>query len=222
MLNTTSALLVNLNMKHDHIKDSPILNIPMFLFKETQYADLLLILWLYEQKWIDDSKIPEPGVVMGEVSHKHVTVFCSEIKKEAYQAIARLNDVNSESRKSFTITSKPNIWVNPTQVTHYISNNPVFKLVTELMTDSSECANELIFFLSWIEHISALDKTKVVSDWECLKKTGNYKFNMLKLVLALTQTEPFKSHPNPPSLVYKFLGEIGKRQSNPIYTGQVN
>ncbi len=209
MSNTIASLLEKLKIYHEIDQNSPLLHLPLSLFKEEEYTDLITITLLYGDGWIKPEKAPKPQTVMGEISLGHVQQFYSAIKFKVSTALDNSimsNAIPGSEVDPLSVSRSP--WVNPTQVTHFFRNNPVYKVLMSCL----QCPEELTFFFKWFEgeKISPSDKDIYTKHLKNLKSNEAWKTSVDNLVAVLTQL----SHPYPQRMTYEFLIKINQQLEN--------
>ncbi len=212
MSNTIASLLKELHIYHEIDPDSPLLHLPLSLFKKEEYADLITITLLDGDGWIKPNKVPKPQAVLGEISLEHVRQFYNAVKFRVSTALDNSimdNFILGSEVDPLSVSRSP--WVNPTQVTNFLGNNPTFKLLMSCL----QCPEELIFFLKWYEEtISPSDKDICSNHLRNLQSNESWKKSVDNLVATLTQLELLQPHPYPQRMIYEFLIKINHQLEN--------
>ena len=152
MSNTLADLLKKLNVVHKLNKNDPLLFLPLSQFNKKELPDLITLVWLHGEGWIDPSKVPNPHKELADMSKEHVEQFYNSIRREVRTAISESKEYSDKGIKTppYPILSvPPSLWVNSTQVTLYATLNTTYKKVIKL----SHCNQELSLFQKFIEHI---------------------------------------------------------------------
>lgn len=230
MSRTLADLLIKLKLKHRIPETHPLLAIPLFLFKEEEYADLVTVLYLWSKGLIQTQKAPKPGMVLGEVSYNHVQQFYSSIRSEIVRALSTPKDSSNFERKekiespiiheSLQIVSKPNIWVNATQVMLAMDKNIYYKKLTLCQGYHDECD----FFLKWTNSypISLLEQAHLISLLRHKSAIREEEDHINHFALILNSTELLKDqldlslHQDTQSLIYYYLTQLNKQKDHSI------
>ena len=210
----TAKLLKKLKLSHTLDAQDPLLSIPLSLFKETEHAELISIMWLMENKWINSAKAPKSGAVMGQLSSKHVQQFFGSIKRQV-QALINLSNgpLEAMSTQEYTILKPEGSWVNPTLVTHSFSKNPIYNLLRKC----TKCTHELNFFLPWFngQFMGQAEQNNFAQYLHGLNTNGTLQASVDALASTLVNLEPFTSHQYPQSYIYQCIIRINKLIANP-------
>ena len=137
MSKTIAELLKNLKFIHKIYAENPILALPLTLFNQEESADLLTILWLYSEGWINFYKQTKPTTVDERV-HKETERFYLSVKDEINKTLKRSAETQNvpilEIRRATEST-----WVIPRQLTECMSNNQIYKIIAKnLLVDSED------------------------------------------------------------------------------------
>jgi len=204
MSKTISRLLEKLKINHHIPHDSPLLALPLSLFKKEEYIDLVSILWLYSEKFIDRSKKFKSTVVMGDISKGHVSELYQSVKGEVSMALALL-ETDENQLIPWSIQTKPNGWVNATQVTHFLKNDHTYNILFG-------CFSMINILTEWVEtdHFDALD---FLDELEIQQIQGVHELITAKVISTMPHIKPLDDHPNPQRLIYDCVINLNKKMS---------
>ena len=204
MSKTIARLLEKLKINHSIHQDSPLLALPLSLFKKEEYLDLVSILWLYSEKFIDRYKTLKPTVVMGKISEGHVSELYQSVKTEVSMALALL-ETDRDQLTPWSIQTKPNGWVNATQVTHFLKDNHTHNILLG-------CLSMINILTEWMEtdYFDALD---FLDELEIQQRQGIHELIIAKVISAMPHIKPLADHPNPQRLIYDCVIKLNKKMS---------
>ena len=209
MPQTIATLLTKLKIQHSLDPNSPLLSLPLSLFKQEVYPELISIVWLYSDKWIKKSAL-KAGMVLGEHSAKQIKSFYETIYDQVVDIIksSRLSNVKPKNESPHCISSNPGKWVTPTLVTLYVRDRPMYQLLDK----ASQCALELNHFLLWLDEktVSAEDQTYFAQYMEDLEEEGTREASINRIVDLLRQIESFKSGESPQANIYLCISRLNK------------
>ena len=214
MSKTIANLLRKLKIKHNLEPRSPLLSFPLSLFKKEEYADLVSIIWLIDNKWVDSTKAPKPGTVMGQVSKTQVSQFFESIQRQVKNLVTMSNaPLAALDTRIYEVVKPDGAWITPTLITHFVSKKPNFILLDKC----SKCAHELNLVLDWINGKipSGSEQLELVKLLESLRTNGTRADSINSLVAVLPQIEPFKRHTYPQRYIYECLIAINKYIASP-------
>ncbi|KTD83008.1 hypothetical protein [Legionella waltersii] len=152
-------LLDDYNINCNLSSDDPILQLPLSLFKETEYADVITIVWFYEHNWYNPSKVPSTNKKMGEISYRQSLEFYNSVKSKVESTMKLPVDLSSDE---IIINKSPaSLWVNASQTTYLLCTMDIF---AKMMTNIN-CDDEQEMFFKWIleGQLSTQDQARLES-----------------------------------------------------------
>lgn len=225
MAHTLAELLDELRINYDEsLRENPFPDLPLFLFKEEEYADLITIVYLYNTEWIDEAAVPRLNkygvpIEIGQVSYAHACTFYGSIKSEITQALAHVKSKSSLSSssgtkdgRSLTIVSAPNSWTSVNHMMYVMHVNPLYQKLKLCI----QYRRAWEFLLKWAnsERVSTADQ-EYLSSISLSHKTPQEKQKQItQLVSVLTETQflHYLNPRNPLALIYFWLSRISEHQ----------
>ena len=206
---TIADLYEEINLKPVDSK-SPLLHLPLSLFKPEEYEELLSIIWLIDNKWVDSTKAPKPGTVWGEHSLKLVEHFFENIQRQVKMFITLSQNAQVLKTPSYAIFKPIGSWITPALVTYFVSKRDTFELLdkcSKYVHEFNKCARELDMFLDWFngKMPPKPEQLEFAKFLEGLRTNGTRAERVNSLIAVLPLIAPFNSHASPKKYIYECL-----------------
>lgn len=159
MPQTVAEYLKQINLDHTVPENDPLLLVPCADFTDTNRIELITLIKLYNDGWIDLKKEPKPGSKLGEISSAKIKDFYMAALQST-QEILDLHKQDAGAPLQIPSYKPKSFWISPLQITHWLATQqPIYQQLFhyEAVQDYSHNTIEHLLLKVGIELSSPLD-----------------------------------------------------------------
>lgn len=159
MPQTVAEYLKHINMEHTVPENDPLLLAPCADFTDANRIELITLIKLYNDGWIDLKKEPKPESKLGEISSKEIKDFYIAACQSTHQVLA-LHKPGAGAPLQIPSYTPTSFWINPLQITHWLTTQrPIYQQLFhyEAIQDYSHNTIEHLLLEVGIKLPSSLD-----------------------------------------------------------------
>ncbi|MDR3442584.1 MAG: hypothetical protein P4L65_06155 [Legionella sp.] len=159
MSQTVAEYLKQINMEHTVPENDPLLLAPCADFTDANCIELITLIKLYNDSWIDLKKEPKPESKLGEISSEKIKDFYMAALQST-QDVLDLHKQKAGAPLQIPSYKPKSFWISPLQITHWVATQrPIYQQLFhyEAIQDYSHNTIEHLLLEIGIELCSPLD-----------------------------------------------------------------
>lgn len=229
MPDTLATVYTHHKIKHIIDNESPIFSLPLFLIYKEELPDLLCIISILENKFVDGLPFPAPvRKNWGEYSLKKAEEFYEQLKLQVIAAMKNKKVSSTIDPKLITIEPKSipkdplatniatkinvTVWLSSRVLTDLMSTQRIYKVMSAYLT----CPDDISFFVNIISNVEQTpEQIRFMQRHLKHLKLNNLYENHVKVVAtAVVAVDLFNKEKNPQLFIYQYIKNLRKSNNS--------